>query len=357
MPSLKASSMSTPPSTPFSSPVKPPPVPKIPEIYSAPTIAPILKINPQSLTSSMSNLRISNLSPSSSPMGISPALVSKGSFANLRAASTLSPTKQVNTPVFKTAVSPKRKMDASPVASPSISRAPSSSQIRNTSTLTSTPTNARVTPSSTPTSSPPKLSSQAMKPSHIPIPKSRPIHSSTPSSLHTSSPSSLHTSTPSSLHTTTPSSLHRTSNATRMLQDNVHLPTFTPDQTIELPRVPILPQTQRAPPLVEIATPLQEDTEISTVAHEDTHFVRPGGGSHDTKEHLQSDQSKRRSSTVKSSASAETEGFWGSNAAEFKFVPEQGEVPAQDKGVLLGVVGAAALWGLFGPGKKKKERK
>ena len=35
-------------------------------------------------------------------------------------------------------------------------------------------------------------------------------------------------------------------------------------------------------------------------------------------------------------------------------MPEEGGVPVQDKGILWGVVGAATLWGVFGPGRKKK---
>src|SRR5579862_436848 len=86
MPSLRASGTSS----TFTTPVKAPPVPKIPEIYAAPTVAPILKAPPQSLTASMANLRIGGSMPSTP---LNPALMNKSSFANLRAASTLTPTK------------------------------------------------------------------------------------------------------------------------------------------------------------------------------------------------------------------------------------------------------------------------
>jgi hypothetical protein len=32
-----------------------------------------------------------------------------------------------------------------------------------------------------------------------------------------------------------------------------------------------------------------------------------------------------------------------------------GEIPAADRGVLWGVLGAATLWGMFGPGKKNRK--
>src|SRR5579859_1088253 len=86
LPSMKTTSAST-----FTTPVKAPPVPKIPDMYSAPTVAPVLKMNTQSLTASMTNLRIGSTTMPSSPMNAS--LLSKSSFVNLRAASTLTPTK------------------------------------------------------------------------------------------------------------------------------------------------------------------------------------------------------------------------------------------------------------------------
>jgi hypothetical protein len=87
MPTLRSQTSST-----FSTPVKAPPVPpvpKIPEMYFAPTVAPILKVNTQSLTASMANLRIAT--PQSSPLN--PTLLGKSSFTSLRAASTMTPTK------------------------------------------------------------------------------------------------------------------------------------------------------------------------------------------------------------------------------------------------------------------------
>lgn len=38
-----------------------------------------------------------------------------------------------------------------------------------------------------------------------------------------------------------------------------------------------------------------------------------------------------------------------------KFVPEKGEIPASERGILFGVIGAAALWLFFGPGKKERK--
>lgn len=39
-----------------------------------------------------------------------------------------------------------------------------------------------------------------------------------------------------------------------------------------------------------------------------------------------------------------------------KFVPETGEIPASDKGILWGIVGAVTLWGVFGPEKKNRKK-
>ena len=49
------------------------------------------------------------------------------------------------------------------------------------------------------------------------------------------------------------------------------------------------------------------------------------------------------------------ESIWGS-AEEFKFVPESGEIPGGERGVLYGIVAGITLWGLFGPGKKKENK-
>lgn len=142
-----------------------------------------------------------------------------------------------------------------------------------------------------------------------------------------------------------------------MLSDNVYLPTFTAEIPIEIPRVPILPTTQRAPPPIEIETPPTENS-IITAAGAYTHPAPPGGGSDHTKEHLQSDFSKRRS--VEKESEKQDGRDWhaesDSNGNAFKFVPETGEIPASDKGILWGVLAAATLWGVFGPGKKDRRK-
>ena len=78
----------------FTIPVQAPPVPKLPGLYAAPALAPILKLNTQSSTASMSTLRIGSAIPSS-PM--TPALLNKESFWNSRTASTLTPTMSSST--------------------------------------------------------------------------------------------------------------------------------------------------------------------------------------------------------------------------------------------------------------------
>ena len=147
-----------------------------------------------------------------------------------------------------------------------------------------------------------------------------------------------------------------------MLSDNVHLPTLTAEVPIEVPRVPILPTTQRAPPPIEIETPMVEHP-IITAAGAHTHPAPPGGGSDHAREHLQSDSSKPRTGDRgPKKQDLRFEGDWsgeaGGTAEEgtYKFVPEEGEIPVSDRGILWGVVGAATLWGVFGPGKKKDKK-
>jgi hypothetical protein len=143
-----------------------------------------------------------------------------------------------------------------------------------------------------------------------------------------------------------------------MLSDNVSLPTLTPVPTIEIPRVPILPTTQRAPPKIEIETPII-DPVIVTAAGAHTHPAPPGGAA-GTKEHLQSDSTKPRKGKAREEQSGKFEGDWeGSAETEgetSKFEPETGDVPAADKGILWGIVGAVTLWGVFGPGRKKDRK-
>jgi hypothetical protein len=137
-----------------------------------------------------------------------------------------------------------------------------------------------------------------------------------------------------------------------MLSDNVHLPTFTAEIPIEIPNVPILPETQRAPPRIEIETPSIEHP-IITAAGAHTHPSPPGRSSLDTREHLQSDSSKPRQS-VTEIQDGKFEGDWEHSTAkdEFKYEPEKGQISGGDKGILWAFVGAVTLWGVFGPGKK-----
>jgi hypothetical protein len=145
-----------------------------------------------------------------------------------------------------------------------------------------------------------------------------------------------------------------------MLSDNVHLPTFTAEAPIEIPRVPILPETQRAPPRIEFNPPIM-DQPIITAAGAHTHPAPPGKGSEITREHLQSDSSKPRGLKSEEATSGKFEGDWSESGSQqeqqqkYKFEPEQGEIASNDKGILWGVVGAATLWGVFGPGKKDKK--
>jgi hypothetical protein len=115
---------------------------------------------------------------------------------------------------------------------------------------------------------------------------------------------------------------------------------------------------QRKPPRVEIETPALE-TPIVTAAGAHTHAALPGGGSHHTKEHLQSDSTAPRTGAKSAEDTGKFEGDWTheghgqENGETFKFVPEEGEIPVQDKGILWGIVGAATLWGVFGPKNKR----
>src|SRR5271170_7435508 len=208
-------------SSAFTTPVKAPPVPKIPDLYNAaPTIAPILKINTQSLTASMANLRIGTNSP------MSPAILNKGSFANLRAASTLTPTKSSSSPTIspkpsRTNLRRKSSVTSSNPPTPLSNRNPSSttptttqSQLRHASTIApASILTAKPTPPSTPKKPQPPTPTSPSK-----LPKPRPIHTSTPREA--------------------------------MLSDKVHLATFTAEIPIVSPNGPIRPTTQRAPPRV-----------------------------------------------------------------------------------------------------------
>ena len=77
-----------------------------------------------------------------------------------------------------------------------------------------------------------------------------------------------------------------------------------------------------------------------------------------TREHLQSDFSKPKAQRSEEET-GKFEGDWsepGSQEQEnYKFEPEQGKIASNDKGILWGVVGAATLWGVFGPGKKDRK--
>lgn len=319
----------------FTIPVQAPPVPKLPGLYAAPALAPILKLNTQSSTASMSTLRIGSAIPSS-PM--TPALLNKESFSNLRTASTLTPTKSSSTNISpKTSRSNLRyQSTASNTPPPTISRNPSSttgqSQLRHVSTIA---------------------------PASILISKHLPSTSNKPSSFNNSTPSNP--SKPQSptkrrqIHTSKPT-------ADPMLSDNVHLPTFTDEIPIEIPRVPILPQTQRAPPPIIIDTP-QTEHAIITAAGAHTHPAPPGGGSDHAREHLQSDFTRRRAAKETEEQSGKFEGDWHGHGGDneegetlYRFVPEEKEIPVQDKGILWGIVGAATLWVVFGPGKKKGKK-
>jgi hypothetical protein len=97
-----------------------------------------------------------------------------------------------------------------------------------------------------------------------------------------------------------------------------------------------------------------------TAAGAHTHPAPPGRGG--SREHLQSDLSKPKGRPDREKQSGKFEGdYWeGETAGEkqeeaFRFVPESGDVPGADKGILWGVVGAATLWGIFGPGKKDRK--
>jgi hypothetical protein len=69
---------------------------------------------------------------------------------------------------------------------------------------------------------------------------------------------------------------------------------------------------------------------------------------------------KGKADTEKQSGKFEGDYWEGETAEEkdeaYKYVPESGAVPGADKGILWGVVGAATLWGVFGPGKKKDRK-
>jgi SAP domain len=286
MPSTKASTAST-----CTIPVKSSHVTKTPDLYSAPAVATILKVNTQSLTAPTSNLRIGAIPTSP----ITPVLLNKGSFANIRAASTLAPTKSPSI-----SLSPETNL----LSQSTSTTATSQSQLRHASTMAPGPTLTT------------KLTS---KPRHL-----------------------------------------HTSNATNaMLSDNVYLPTFTAEVPIEVPRVPILLTTQRSPPPVIIDTP-EMDLPIITAAGAHTHPTPPGGGSDSTKEHLQSDSTRRGRVTKElEKQHGKFEADWhaaedGGTGETHKFVPEQGEIPASERGILVGVIGAAILWIFFGPRSKEK---
>jgi hypothetical protein len=72
---------------------------------------------------------------------------------------------------------------------------------------------------------------------------------------------------------------------------------------------------------------------------------------------LQSDSSKPKVVNPTEKQDGKFEGDWsGQDETEtFHFEPETGNIPSQDRGILWGVVGAATLWGVFGPGKKNKK--
>src|SRR5579862_1943298 len=215
LPSLKTTSATT-----FTTPTKAPPVPKIPDMYSAPTVAPVLKVNTQSLTASMTNLRVGSTTMPSSPMNA--GLLSKSSFANLRAASTLTPTHS-----------------SSPNVSPKASR----TSLRRQIVTSNNPSGPRRNSS---------LSPQTQE-----------RHASTiaPASVLTGKP--LPSSAPSS--PSKPRLFHTSNRENTMLSDNVHLPTFTAEAPIEIPPVPILPTTHRAPPRIEFVSPVV-DQPIVTAA-------------------------------------------------------------------------------------------
>ena len=155
--------------------------------------------------------------------------------------------------------------------------------------------------------------------------------------------------------------LHTSKLAYAMLSDNVYLPSFTAvEAPIEIPAVPILPSTRRAAPVVEIEMPTTEHP-IITAAGAHTYPAPPGRGADHTKEHLQSDSTKRRGPRAEEKQSGKFEGDWGGEAGAegedtHKFVPEEGRIPPSEKGLLWGVLGAATLWALFGPGTKKSEK-
>jgi hypothetical protein len=270
--------------TPYNAPL--PPVPKLPEIYAAPTVSPVLKYNSQSLTTSMSNLRIGSAS------------LIPGSLTNLRAASTFTMPKQTS---------------------------PKATRVRRQSVIDQSPP-------TTPTKS--KRHSSTIAPATVLQASKNP----SPSKPSPSKPRKLHTSRPTNA----------------MLSDNVHLPTFTAEIPIEMPRVPILPEIQRAPPPVEIDTPSFEQP-IITAAGAHTHPAPPGRSSLSTKEHLQSDSSRPKK-YAREAQVGKFEGDWEQSGAaeeDYKFERDQGDIAKNDKGILWGIVGAATLWGVFGPGKKK----
>jgi hypothetical protein len=100
---------------------------------------------------------------------------------------------------------------------------------------------------------------------------------------------------------------------------------------------------------------------IITAAGAYTHPAPPGKGSEITREHLQSDSSKPKAPAKSAEETGKFEGDWNESASQqqhetYKFEPEQGEIASNDKGILWGVVGAATLWGVFGPGKKKDKK-
>ena len=99
---------------------------------------------------------------------------------------------------------------------------------------------------------------------------------------------------------------------------------------------------------------------IVTAAGAHTHPAVPGRGPDHVREHLQSDSTKPRTwGKAEEKQESRFEGDWSGETSERdavnKFVPEEGDVPAGDKGILWGIVGAVTLWGVFGPGKKGRK--
>ena len=83
-----------------------------------------------------------------------------------------------------------------------------------------------------------------------------------------------------------------------------------------------------------------------------------------TREHLQSDSTRPRSSGRREGERqyGQYEGDWApaekeeeKYSAKYKFVPEDGDIPASERGVLWAVVGAVVLWGVFGPRNRREK--